>query len=172
GVEQIVEAPPFVGAPAQQRLQTPAQHFGLQHIAVLRRAQGRHRIGPDGETVGAQEGGKTGEALRHARANRVHAQHAAANRATTSRGNAARSSRVLISALNVSTMRSTPLTSITDTFRRSSAAAQSSVSAMPGFFWRSMRRTACTNATICRASAGATSGAFLRTIASSLSWSG
>ena len=45
GVEQVVEAPPLVGAPAQQRLQAPAQQVGLQHTAVQRGAQGRHRIG-------------------------------------------------------------------------------------------------------------------------------
>ena len=66
-------------------------------------------------------------------------------------------------------MRSAPSLSITEMPRRSSAAVQSSVSAMPGFFCSSMRRTPCTKATICCASAAGACGAFLRTMASSLS---
>src|SRR5262249_22538270 len=113
GVEQLVEALPLFAATAQQRLQTPTQQIGIQYTDALCGAQHLHGVtAANLETIGAQEPGEPGQSRRRPRIQRlcVPAQHAAASRATTARGKAARSSRVLINALSVSMMRSAPST--------------------------------------------------------------
>jgi MoxR-like ATPase len=56
--------------------------------------------------------------------------------------------------------------------RKKAPQAPAALAAQIVAFVQSMRRTLCTKATICCANLVATSGAFLRTMASSLSWSG
>jgi len=59
GVEELIEAPPFVAATAQQRLQAPAQDMRLEQADAFGCIQHLHRIAAaDGKAVGAQETGK------------------------------------------------------------------------------------------------------------------
>src|ERR1700680_4384845 len=114
---------------------------------------GQHQAGvtaADAKTIGLQEAaesrqsGPQGIGQVDAVRRVGFAQHAAAIRPTTSRVNAVRSSRVLMSAARDSNMASVASCPLAVTPMRSSAAVQSSVSAIPGLFCRSMRRVSWT----------------------------